>query len=244
MTSGEHRAAVHLMVHLMKHLDITRDYVESVKARMVDSLRFLIAVSPVPQCSRTQVKKLCMDVVQALLDNGIVQNSSVFEEPFFGRNLRESQAFALLRKLPEELDDEWAEYWGEAFDKAKIWMKDIDSRAAELVRVTAEKGWDRTGAIELISERDMFQVVGDKHPPPTVYGKWGQMPGEDTLLERRVEVANEILQLSWGEGVTVENMKKLHMTFNVDADVEKAVYRKHMTVALSPSDVATKSCTF
>jgi Fic family protein len=76
----------------------------------------------------------------------------------------------------------------------------------------------------------MFKITGEGHPPPKVWGKWGEVDGEDTLLDERIATANVILKAPRTEMVRLDLVMDMHKCFNVDDDVSKAQFRQDVTV--------------
>lgn len=230
MTSEEHRAAIYLIDLLISNLPLLSGVLEGMKEQLTFALRFLIAISPQPQCARTKVKRLALAASKALVEHGLA-SADRFVEPFYGPGLPVSSAYTDLMQLPNTLYKEWDDYWASLTnEKTKQWMKELDDRAASRLEATREKGWDSAKGIALVNEWDMFKVLGDGHPPPKVWGKWGEEDGVDDLYDARIDTANKLMQMPPEEMMSIKSIMDMHKCFNVDEDVDKAAFRREVTV--------------
>lgn len=229
MTSEEHRAAIHLIHLLVSSMPALHQLVLDLRDGLVSSLRFLIAVSPPPQCVRTRVKRLAVECSQELLKHHLTTPDQ-FKEPFYGPGLPPSNGFQQLLQLPAELDEKWASYWESANRVSQKWLGELDEQAENRRLKTDFAGWNVPGAIEDVTEWEMFRVIGDGHPPPKKFSKWGEVDGDDELLGVCIQESNKVLRRPREEGLCLDNIMSVHQCFNVDDDVEKAQYRQDVTV--------------
>jgi hypothetical protein len=92
MTSQEHRACIHLVEALCSHLPLFISVLAAISEKLVTALRFLIAVSPQPQCPRTKTKRIAIDCSKILIEHGLA-TAEQFREPFYGNDLPLSSAY-------------------------------------------------------------------------------------------------------------------------------------------------------
>lgn len=217
MTSDEHRAAIRVLVCMIKNLDTLEDTIRYLKPQILRTLQFYITVSPDPNCAYTQVKAQAIWCLAQLFDEGIVREEED-QKPYYGPGRMPSPASVLFRDLANQLAVDWDSFERTSSNKHIQALEIADAEASAL----------RKEGIQPLDERYMFSIIGPDHKPPKIWTQWGMKDGTDTLEHERLAVANRILMSPFGN--VLKDMLELHNTFNVDEQVVKSAWRKEMTV--------------